>query len=258
MCFDAGSRPPIAPIAPIAGGAVESMRLALPSPDGSSEAAFLARAARPTGAGILILPDGLGLSPYFEELALRFAEVGIDGLVIDYFSRTAGPAPRAEPFEHMPHLTQTTWANLSVDIESAAATLRQDGRVRSLFAIGFCAGGRFAFLASTLSLNLAGAIGLYGWPVGSKYNDSPAPAEIAPRMTGPILGLFGGADEGISGHDVRTFEAALAAANVTHTIVTYPGAPHSFFHRKAEAFADASADAWARILEFVRSNTAPG
>ena len=47
------------------------------------------------------------------------------------------------------------------------------------------------------------------------------------------------------------FEAALAQAGVEHEVVTYPGAPHSFFDRKQEEFADASADAWRRVLAFI-------
>jgi carboxymethylenebutenolidase len=74
-------------------------------------------------------------------------------------------------------------------------------------------------------------------------------------MRGAVLGIFGGADQGISADAVETFEAALSAAGVPNEIVTYPGAPHSFFDRKQEDFAQASADAWERVLEFIRANT---
>ena len=73
MCFDLDSRPPIAPIA---GGALDAERLVLTAADGNRFPAFRARAAEPTGAGIVILPDVRGLHPYYEELALRFAEAG--------------------------------------------------------------------------------------------------------------------------------------------------------------------------------------
>jgi carboxymethylenebutenolidase len=55
---------------------------------------------------------------------------------------------------------------------------------------------------------------------------------------------------------VDVFDGALAAAEVPHEIVTYPGAPHSFFDRKHAEFAADSADAWARVLAFVRERTA--
>jgi len=54
---------------------------------------------------------------------------------------------------------------------------------------------------------------------------------------------------------VATYEAALAAAGAPHEIVSYPDAPHSFFDRKQADFADASADAWRRVLDFVAANT---
>jgi carboxymethylenebutenolidase len=68
----------------------------------------------------------------------------------------------------------------------------------------------------------------------------------------PVLALFGGADEGISSDDVERFERALKEAGVQHEAVTYPGAPHSFFDRRQTEFTDASADAWRRVLEFVK------
>ena len=97
MCFDLDSRPPITPIA---GGALDSRRLVLTADDGNRLTAFEARASAPDGAAILILPDVRGLHPYYEELALRFAEHGIDALAIDYFGRTAGTEPRPDTFEY--------------------------------------------------------------------------------------------------------------------------------------------------------------
>jgi carboxymethylenebutenolidase len=72
-----------------------------------------------------------------------------------------------------------------------------------------------------------------------------------------VLGLFGGADEGIPADAVATFTRALEAAGVEHDIVTYPGATHSFFDRKAQEFAAESADAWTRVLAFVAAHTPP-
>src|SRR6478672_9475639 len=109
MCFDLDSRPPIAPIA---GGAIDQARLILEAADRNRFAAFRARAAEPSGAAIAILPDVRGLHPYYEELALRFAEHGIDALAIDWFGRTAGPEPRGDEFEYMPHVMQTTWGGI--------------------------------------------------------------------------------------------------------------------------------------------------
>jgi carboxymethylenebutenolidase len=251
MCFDHDARPPIPPIA---GGALETTELTLHARDGNRFTAFAARAAAPTGAGMIVLPDVRGLHPYYEDLALRFAEHGLDAVAIDYFGRTAGLGRRGPSFDYTAHVPRTTFAGLSADLAAAADFLRskEGGAVRSLFTIGFCFGGRLSFLAATLDLGLAGVIGFYGWPVGPSRNDTPAPADVADRMRAPVLGIFGGADEGIPPSAVETFEAALERAGIEHRIVTYPGAPHSFFDRRADAYAKTSEAAWQEVLDFVR------
>jgi carboxymethylenebutenolidase len=69
-------------------------------------------------------------------------------------------------------------------------------------------------------------------------------------MDAPILALQAGADQNITAEDNAAFEAALRDAGVDHELVTYDGAPHSFFDRKQEEFSDASDDAWGRVLAF--------
>ena len=254
MCFDLDSRPPIAPIA---GGALDSSELTLEAADGNRFRAFRARAIAASGAGIVILPDVRGLHPYYEELALRFAENGVDALAIDWFGRTAGLGRRDDDFEYMPHVNQTTWAGISADIRAAADHLRMadEWRVESLFTVGFCYGGRIAFLSAILGLDLAGSIGFYGVPVGAGRSDIPAPIDFVGDMKNPILGLFGGADQGIPPESIAAFEAALRMADVDHRLVVLEGAPHSFFDRKAADFAEASARAWEETLTFVRGHT---
>src|SRR3954453_2984438 len=136
MCFDLDSRPPIAAIA---GGALDSQSLVLTAEDGNRLNAFRARATEPTGAAIVVLPDVRGLHPFYEELALRFAENGVDALAFDYFGRTAGLTGRDDAFEYQPHVGQMTWAGVSADVRAAAAHLRMDNerRVDALFTTGF-------------------------------------------------------------------------------------------------------------------------
>ena len=251
MCFDLDSQPPVAPIA---GGALDHADLTLRAADGNTFAAFRTRASQPTGAGVVILPDVRGLYAFYEELALRFAEAGIDALAIDYFGRTAGVAKRDAEFSYMEHVQQTKLPELRSDVTAAAAELRRDGRVKATFTIGFCFGGRLSYSSATFGLDLAGSIAFYGMPVGDRPG-YPAPMSVAPAMASPILGLFGGADQAISAEAIAEFEAALDAAAVEHELVTYPGAPHSFFDKKAADFADAAADSWTRSLAFIAAHT---
>jgi carboxymethylenebutenolidase len=256
MCFDLDSRPPPTPIA---GGALDGASMTLTSADGTPFGAFAARAAHPSGAGILILPDVRGLHAYYEELALRFAENGVDAVAIDYFARTAGLGARADDFDFGPHVGQTRWASLSMDIRAGIAavrTLRSEGAAAThLFVTGFCMGGRLAFLAGTLGLRLDGLIGFYGWPTGAAGNGSPAPADVVAEVEAPVLAIYGGADPNI-GPDVReAFDRAMEAAGLEHQTLVYPDAPHSFFDRKASEHADASAAAWAETLSFIRARS---
>jgi carboxymethylenebutenolidase len=258
MCFDHDSRPPILPIA---GGALDSREVTLTAADGNRLTAFEATAAEPSGAAIVILPDVRGLHDYYTELPLRFAENGVDALAIDWFGRTAGLGRRHDGFEYMPHVGRTTWPGISADIAAGAAHLRStDRRPAALFTIGFCFGGRASFLSPTLGLDLAGAIGFYGPPVGPGRGGSPAPVDVADQIASPILGQFGGADESIPPAAIEAFDTALTAAGVEHRLTVHPGAPHSFFDRKATEYADESERAWSESLAFIRAHTpgAPG
>ncbi len=123
-----------------------------------------------------------------------------------------------------------------------------------MFVIGFCFGGRLAFVSSTLGLGLAGVIGFYG-VLAAARQEIPIPIEVAGQMASPVLGLFGGADTAIPADTIAAFDTALGDAGVIHDLVTYPGAPHSFFDRKADTYATESADAWRRVLAFVAAHS---
>lgn len=250
MCYDADARPPLPPIR---GAALDAGTLTLTSADGTAFAAYAARAATPSGAGMVVLPDVRGLNPFYEELTLRFAEAGLDTIAIDYFGRTAGMPPRDADFDHQSHVAGLRPESLSADIAVAAAHLRSPagGAVERLYTVGFCLGGRLSFLQAASGIGPAGVIGFYGWPVGPNRTGLPAPADEAPRFTCPVLALWGGADEGIGQDAVATFDAALNDAGVAHRSVTYPGAPHSFFDRRAVEHAAACDDAWREVLDFV-------
>jgi carboxymethylenebutenolidase len=247
MCFDLDSAPPIPPLS---GAAVSHEDLVLEAADGNRLAAFSASPEEPARAGVVILPDVRGLYRFYEELALRFAERGYAAVAFDYFGRTAGAEKRGDEFEYMPHVEQTTHAGLQADVAACVAHLRESG-CESVFTVGFCFGGRNSWLATASGHGLAGAIGFYGRPAAGRPDDTPGAIERAGEMAAPILGLMGGDDPAIPVEEAEAFDRALDDAGVEHEIVVYPGAPHSFFDRKHEEFADASEDAWNRVLAFL-------
>jgi carboxymethylenebutenolidase len=237
MCFELDSLPPI-PV--ISGGALAHEHVTLQASDGNELAAFAALPDEPGSIGVVILPDVRGLYRFYEELALRFAERGYPAVAIDYFGRTAGVGERGDDFEYREHVDQTTPEGIQADVAAAVEYLRGKGVAR-VFTVGFCFGGRQSWLASADGHGLRGAVGFYGRP----------PLDDVARMEGPILALQAGADANITAEANAAFDEALTAAGVEHEVVTYDGAPHSFFDRKQEEFADASADAWRRTLDFL-------
>jgi carboxymethylenebutenolidase len=248
MCFELDSSPPI-PV--VSGAAVSHEDLVLQAPDGNRFAAFVATPDEPIATGVVILPDVRGLYRFYEELALRFAERGYAAIAFDYFGRTAGRVKRDDDFDYMPHVRQTTTEGIQADVAAAIDRLRADG-LRSIFTVGFCFGGRNSWLAAASGHGLADAIGFYGRP-GAR-DGAPGPLQRVAEMTAPILALQAGADRNITAEDNAEFERALQQAGIEHELVTYEGAPHSFFDRKQEEFADASADAWNRVLAFVEQH----
>jgi carboxymethylenebutenolidase len=248
MCFDIDSSPPVPAIA---GASVSHDDVVLTAADGNEFAAFVATPDEATTAGVVILPDVRGLYHFYEELALRFAERGIAAVALDYFGRTAGVAKREDDFEYMPHVDQLTDDAVQADTRAAVEKLRELG-CTSVFTIGFCFGGRASWVAAASGHGLAGAIGFYGSP--TRERGGPSVVQRAAQIACPILALQAGDDQGITADDNAAFEQALTAAGVEHEIVVYDGAPHSFFDRKHEQFADASEDAWRRTLAFIAAH----
>jgi carboxymethylenebutenolidase len=252
MCFDHDSLPPV-PV--IRGAAVSHDDLVLEAADGNRFAAFAAVPDEPNGTGVVVLPDVRGLYRFYEELALRFAERGYTAVAFDYFGRTAGVEKRGEEFDYPEHIRALTGEQIQADVAAAVAEVRRRF-ARTVFTVGFCFGGRHSWLAAAGGHGLAGAVGFYGRP-GMTSDGVPGPEQRASELAAPILGLMGGADQAISADDIAAFERALTAAGVEHELVTYDGAPHSFFDRKQEEFAEASDDAWRRTLAFMNAQSRP-
>lgn len=252
MCHERDARPPLPPIAG-ASGPKRTERLVLEADDGNRFHAFSATSVEPDAPGIMILPDFRGLGPFYEELAVRFAEAGVHAVAMDPFGRTAGLGERGDDFDPMAHVLRLTPDGTGSDTKAALAYLRsaEGGSPSRVYSVGFCVGGRMSFNQAWRDHDLAGVIGFYGGPLGRGADDETAPIRSVARYRCPVLGLFGGADDGIPPEAIQRFSEALDEAGVENEMVIYPGAPHSFFDRKAEDFEAACDDAWMRVLRFV-------
>src|SRR3954471_17358818 len=252
MCFDFDAIPPDLPTdVPRAAGGAGAEVLELESADGTHFSAAFAGAAESSGPAVVIYPDVRGLYPFYIQLAERFAEAGHHAITIDFFGRSAGLGPRGEDFDYLEHVPQTRSVQIQADTKAALDALRERVGETRFVSVGFCFGGGESFLATTnADLGLAGAVGFYPGLVRARWG-LEGPMDHAAEMHGPLLGLFGGADQGITREQIDEFSRRLDSAGVEHDFHVYPGAPHSFFDRKQEEFADISEDAWRRVLAFL-------
>jgi carboxymethylenebutenolidase len=245
MCYSDDARPPLPPIG---GAASDQGDFELTAADGNKFMAYFARAAKPTGAGMVVMPDVRGLHHFYKELAQRFAEAGIDAVAIDYFGRTAANGDRSEAFDYKPHVEKTTPEAISADVAAAVAHLKSKdgGAVKSVFTVGFCFGGSSSWNMSALVDGVDGDVGFYGRPERS--------LPFLSKMKAPLLLLIAGADftPTEAFHD---FDKKLTEAKVPHEMHIYEGAPHSFFDRSFAEWKEACDDAWRRMLAFIKKNS---
>jgi carboxymethylenebutenolidase len=225
-------------------------RVRLTSADGTEFAAHVAKARDAVEAAVVVLPDIRGLFGFYEALAESFAAVGMDSIAIDYFARTSDIDERGPDWDYWPHVEQTTPEQVRDDVAAAVAKLRENPDVKRVFTVGFCFGGGHSFAQAAAGHGLAGVVGFYG-PPRRKRDNFAAPIELVPKFECPVLGLFGGADQGIPLDDVTAFDEALTRHHVGHDLHVYPDAPHSFFDRAYADFADECADAWRRTRQFI-------
>ncbi len=253
MCYETTARPPLPPIV---GGAATGDSLTVTASDGNEFAAFSAKAESAGGPGIVVLPDVRGLHPFFEDLALRFAEAGVHATAFDYFGRTAGAARRADDFDFWPEVMKTHFDTVALDVAATVEHLRSGdgGAATSVFTVGFCFGGRNSFNQAARGHGLAGVIGFYGSVTPRNDEDIDAPIDRVKDYECPVLGHFGGADQGIPATSIESFGKALDEAGISNDLKIYEGAPHSFFDRAFTEFKAECDDAWTRMLEFIRAN----
>ena len=135
---------------------------------------------------------------------------------------------------------------LLAQVAKAAALLRTQHRATGVAVLGWCFGGGWSLqTALRLPGEVDAAVVYYGRVVTDR--------EQLAALDDPLLGLFGGADEGIPVDDVRRFAGLLEELDKDATIEIYEGAAHAFANPSGERYdAQAAEDAWRRTLEFLR------
>lgn len=194
--------------------------------------------------GVIALHNWWGLTDDMRATARRLAGEGYTVLAVDlYGGKIPATADSAEAFakrvDAHPH------AALG-NLKAANAFLRYTRRAHRLAAIGWSFGGAWAIRAGLFDAKHVHAVVAY---YGSPDLDR---ADLA-RLRGPLLGLYGGADESIPMDDIRAFKHELDALGKTSTIKIYDGAKHGFANPSGDTYDSAAADdAWQRMTEFLR------
>ncbi|WP_255111673.1 dienelactone hydrolase family protein [Synechococcus sp. RedBA-s] len=129
------------------------------------------------------------------------------------------------------------------------------GDTNRLGITGFCWGGRITWLYAAHNPNLRAGVAWYGRLTGNTTREQPSgPLDLADRIKAPVLGLYGGKDDGIPLETVERMQAALTAADSRSEIVIYADAPHGFHADYRPSFRPvAAADGWSRLQAWLRA-----
>ena len=224
----------------------------IPTTNGSLPAYF----ARPAKAGtfpvVLVNEEIFGVHEYIKDVCRRLATQGYFAVATEYYARQGDLSKMTDLSQIMNDvILKAPDAQYMSDLDSTAAwALKNGGSSTRVGVLGFCRGGRQTWLYAAHSPNLRAAVAFYG-PIGG--NPTPiqpqSVLDIAGEIKCPLLGLYGGQDQGNPVDLVHQAEAKAKAAHKIVEIVIYPDAPHGFHadYRPSYRQADAE-DAWKRAL----------
>jgi len=214
--------------------------------DGTSLRAFVARPDGRAGRGLLLFQEAFGVNSHIRDVAGRFAAEGFLVIAPELFHRTAAPGFEVSYTDFpsaAPHLQAITEQGLDADVRAAFGWLEQEGVGRNTAAVGYCLGGRVAFVANS-AVPLKAAASYYGGRI-------PPLVGRAPKLSGPMLFFWGGVDHHIPEEDRETVVRAVRGARKVSVNVVFSDADHGFFcDARASYHPAAAAQAWALTRAF--------
>lgn len=213
--------------------------------------------ARPDGAGpfpvVIVVNEIFGLHAYIQDVCRRLAKQGYAAMAPGYFARAGDPATMTDMADIRAVVGAASAAQVSADTGAALAWLAGQSwaDVSRAGITGFCWGGTVVWMACAEHDFKAGAA-FYGRLVAPAQGAEEGrrwPVDIAGELRCPVLGFYGGQDQGIPLESVEQMRAALAAAGREDSeIIVYPEAGHGFHADYRPSFdAAAAQDAWARL-----------
>jgi carboxymethylenebutenolidase len=209
---------------------------------------------QPEGPGpfpaIIVAQNQEGVAAFTQEMTRRVAEAGYIGIAPQFYHREGEPTT-PEDTANLKLTRRDT--NVSNDINAAVDFLKGCAAADTarLGVVGFCMGGRIAFLAATSKDSFKAAVDFYGGGTYQQWGDRPAPATLAAQVSCPVQGHFGELDKNPSPDEMRRLGAELTKLGKPHEFFFYADAPHGFNRSGWKGYRpEADATSWARTLEF--------
>jgi carboxymethylenebutenolidase len=217
---------------------------------------------RPT-PGVVMIPDVWGLSDHYRDLATRLAGEGFAVLAIDPYRKT-GRGEFSDPPGALAWIRSLSDPLVLETVQEAIDALAARASVagQKIGVTGFCMGGQYALLAACACRGLSACAPFYGmvrYDSGLDPAKKPrSPLDALATLTCPVLGFYGAEDPIIPLDDVEALRARLVTAGQPAEIRVYPGAGHAFMNdtRAAMYRPEAAADAWRRLVPFLRARLA--
>jgi carboxymethylenebutenolidase len=210
--------------------------------------------ARPAGVQkppiILVCMEVFGLHEFIKDVTRRVGHLGAFAVAPDYYFRMGDMTKITDRTELFAHVDTKADTELFADLDATAAWAKsQGGDGNRLGIMGMCRGGRNVWHYSSHNPDLKAGVAFYG-PLADRSEAAPKSSiDLAAQINEPVLGLYGGADTGISVDSVHAMEAALQADGKTAEFHIYPDAPHGFVaDYRASYRQDAAEDGWARMI----------
>lgn len=233
----------------------------IPVADGTVPAYRAAPEGKTNVPVILVIQEIFGVHEYIKDVCRRLAKQGYMAIAPELYARQGDASKYTDVGTLISELVNTVpdaqvMSDLDATVEWAG---KNGGRATGVGITGFCWGGRITWLYAAHNPNVKAGVAWYGRLVGTAEPLRPVhPVDIAARLNGPVLGLYGGQDTGIPLDTVETMKKALSegtAASKASEFVIYPEAPHAFHADYRPSYrADAATDGWKRALDWFRKH----
>ena len=210
---------------------------------------------------MLVVREIFGVHEHIKDVCRRLAKSGYFAVAPELYARQ-GDVSRSKDVQEILStvVSKVPDAQVMSDLDAAAAWAAGTGKADTsrLAITGFCWGGRITWLYCAHNPKVKAGAAWYGRLVGQASELTPAhPVDLAAALQVPVLGLYGGADQGIPLDTVERMRAALASGKSGSEIVVYPEAPHGFNADYRPSYRkDAADDAWKRMLAWFKRHGA--